>query len=279
MLAVAMTRAAGASARVVGSLASHRFLFTELTKRAFAARHAGSLLGWLWSLLVTAAQLALFTVVFSLVIGIKIAEVPDVGFGFFLMTGMIPFLVVNEAVLGAAELLHANGGLVQRLRFPIEVLVLGDTMGRVAHHGLALIAVAILCAARGIVHPAMLGWTVAGCVLLVLWSAGLALVVSIAGAYFRDLREVLGLALQLAFYGAPIVYPLSMVKGHPRLADLVALNPLTGLGALVRAGLIGTQPPSTEVVVYLLVGGLLLFVLGAVALDRARDRVPDLLSR
>ncbi len=278
-LAVAPVRAAAASGVVIRRLATHRFLFSELTKRAFAARHAGSFLGWIWSLVVTAAQLALFTVVFSVVIGIKIAETPSVGFGYFLMTGMVPFLVLSEAIAGSADLLPSNSGLVQRLRFPVEILILGDTAGRVAHHGLALIAVAILCAAKGTVDVAQLGWTAAGCLLLVLWSAGLTLLVSLAGAYLRDLREVLGLALQVVFYGAPIVYPLSLLGGHALIAQLVKLNPLTGMSSLIRAGLISTPPPSLRQVAYLLVGGLLLFALASLVLDRVRERVPDLLSR
>ncbi len=40
--------------------------------RAFASRHAGSLLGWLWTPLGTAVQFVLYTVVFSVILEIKI---------------------------------------------------------------------------------------------------------------------------------------------------------------------------------------------------------------
>ena len=52
---------------------------------------------------------------------------------------------------------------------------------------------------------------------------------SIANAYFRDVRYLVGVVLNVVFFLVPIVYPLSIIPdeqwGLP-LLDLMKLNPL-----------------------------------------------------
>ncbi len=51
---------------------------------------------------------------------------------------------------------------------------------------------------------------------------GLALMLSTAAVYFRDLQHLLGIVLQVWFYSAPIVYPMTLVQeqfGHDRVED------------------------------------------------------------
>ncbi len=260
--------------RMVRTLWGNGYLLGQLARRAFAARHAGSLFGWWWSLLATGVQFAILWVVFSRILGIRVAEPAGVGFGAYLMTGLVPYLALSDAVQRAAGLFRANAPLVQRVRFPVEVLVVGETVGVLLHQGLALALVGILCAALGVVAPAALAWTAAGVALAVLWSVGLALLVSVGGAFLPDLGEALGLALQVVFYGAPIVYPMAMVPSAG-LRAAVAANPVTGIVRAVRAGLTGAPPPPFAALAALAGGGLVLLWLGAAALDRWRLRIPD----
>ena len=269
--------------RLLPTLRRHRFLLRQLAWRAFAARHAGSYLGWLWTPLTTLVLFALFMIVFSTImeiriegLGIDLARRPPVGFGIYLITGLVPFLAFNDAVLRAAGVFRAHVSLVERVRLPAEVLVLGDTLGTLLHHGLSFVVVLVLCAARGSLGIANLPWVLLGVLLLGVWIVGCALVASVLGAFLPDVPEVLGLLFQLAFYGAPIVYPLAMVHART-LTTLIRLNPLTPLLEVMRAGLIGSTPPSAATIALLLAAGLALVAVGAVALDRWRFSIPDLL--
>ena len=269
--------------RLAATVGEYRFLLLQLARRGFAVRHAGNYLGWLWTPLSTIVQFALFMVVFSMImeikiqgLGIDLARRPPVGFGVYLITGLVPFLALNDAVLRAARVFRAHVNLVQRVRFPAEVLVLGDVLGALLHHVVALLLVVGLCAALGHLGLVGLPWLAAGLLLLALWIAGLSLVASVVGALLPDITEALALVLQVAFYAAPIVYPLAMVE-NPAVRSLVELNPLTPLVGVLRAGLLGADPPSVGAVTALGVVGLALVWGGAVALERARTRIPDLL--
>ena len=268
--------------RLPGTMLRHRFLLRQLAWRAFQARHAGSFLGWLWTPVATAVQFALYMVVFSAILeikveglGIDVAKRPAVGFGVFLITGLVPFLALNDVVLRAARLFRAHASLVQRVRMPAEVLVVGDALGTMLHHAISFALVVAFCAWQGHLGLAGLPWVVLGLAALVLWIIGLALCVSLLGALLPDLAELIGLALQIMFYAAPIVYPLALVSS-PAVRGLIEANPITPLLGVLRAGLVGAAPPSAAAVAYLLAGGVMSLWLGSAALDRWRGSIPDL---
>ena len=268
--------------RLPGTLVRHRFLLGQLAWRAFAARHAGLYLGWLWTPLATAVQFALYMVVFSAILkikveglGIDLARLPAVGFGVFLITGLVPYLAINDTTLRAARVFRSHANLVQRVRMPAEVLVLGDTLGTLLHHALSLLLVVAYCAWRGHLVLAGVPWLVLALFVMVLWIVGLALVVSLLGALLPDLAEVMGLVMQVVFYAAPIVYPLSLVQSTG-VRTVIQLNPLTPIAGVMRTGLVGAEAPGVAAIVYLLAGGATLLVVGAAALERWRRSIADL---
>jgi len=274
-----------APAHLLRTLATHRFLLGQLAWRAFASRHAGAVLGWLWTPLGTAVQFALYTLVFSVILEIKIplmsggtdlARRLPVGFGVFLITGLVPYLALNDVIMRSARVIRANATLVQRVRLPLEVMVVGDIIGTLMHHALAIVLMVVYCVWAGQLALAGAGWLLLGIGLLLVLAVGVGLLVSVLGVALPDIPEVLGLGLQLAMYGAPIIYPLSFIKQEWLLA-LVSANPITPLVGIFRAGLLAVPPPADLGVVYLIILAVVLFVVGSAAMERYRATIPDLL--
>jgi ABC-type polysaccharide/polyol phosphate export permease len=267
--------------RVPRTLVRHRYLLGQLAWRAFAARHAGSYLGWLWTPVATAVQFALYLVVFSAILkvrvvglGIDLAGSPPVGFGLFLITGLVPFLAVNDVVVRAVRVFRDHASLVQRVRMPVEVLVVGDSLGVLMHHGFSLALVVLYCLFKGHLHVANLPWIALGLGILVLGLVGVALCVSLLGVVFPDLSEVVALILQVLFYAAPIVYPLALVPSQV-VRTLIALNPLTSLIGVMRTGLLGAAPVTVSAVAFLVVGVLAALIAGSAGLSRWRGSIAD----
>lgn len=278
-----MSRYLFAPARLLRTLAAHRFLLAQLAWRAFASRHAGAVLGWLWTPLGTAVQFLLYTVVFSVILEIKIelagtdlARRVPVGFGVFLITGLVPYLALNDVIMRSSRVIRANATLVQRVRLPLEVLVVGDILGTLMHHFAAVVLMILYCAWAGHLALAGAGWLMLGIALLVILAVGFGLLVSVLGVALPDIPEVLGLLLQLALYGAPIIYPLTFVKQEALLA-LIQANPITPLIGIFRAALLGVAVPPASGVIYLIVLSAVLIMVGSAAMDRYRSSIPDLL--
>jgi lipopolysaccharide transport system permease protein len=268
--------------RLPRTILRHRYLLGQLAWRAFASRHAGSYLGWLWTPVATAVQFVLFMVVFSAILkikvvglGIDLARMPEVGFGVFLITGLVPYLAINDTVLRSARVFRTHANLVQRVRMPAEVLVLGDTLGALLHHAMSFALVVLYCLWRGHLTVSGLPWVAAGLTLILLWIVGLSLVVSLLGAVLPDLAEAMGLVLQVVFYAAPIVYPLALVPTAV-VRTAIELNPLTPMVGVMRTGLVGAAPPAAPSLIYLVLVGVAVLVVGAAALDRWRASIADL---
>jgi ABC-type polysaccharide/polyol phosphate export permease len=158
---------------------------------------------------------------------------------------------------------------------PAEVLVLGDVLGALLHHAISFVVVLTICVWRGHMGLANLPWIGLAIVLFTLWVVGLSLSASVLGAALPDVPEALALAMQVVFYGAPIVYPLAMVQDQV-LRGLIRANPLTPLVEVARSGLISSTPPPAAAIAYVLVVGLVLVMVGSMALDRWRYTIADL---
>ncbi len=262
--------------RLARLLRKHRYLLVQMTRRMFFARHAGRALGWGWSLLSMLVQFAILWFVFGKVLRVRLGGAATQSFSLYLLAGLVPFLALSDAVLRGAGVLRRNAALVCRVRFPVEVLVIGDVLASAAHRALGLLLVVVLCAVRGGIEPVRIGWFLAGMLVVLLWMAGLALLASAAGAFLPDLEEGLELAMQVVFYGAPVVYPLSLVpEGWMR--SLVEANPVTLVASSFRAFLLGMEPPSPAAFGVLVAGGLVLVTAGARVVDRYRLRFADVL--
>jgi len=262
--------------RFIGVLATHRYLLLQLTRRAFTARHAGTVLGWGWSLVTTLVQFGILWFVFGRVLGVRVGADGTGNFALYLLAGLVPFLALSDAVLRSAGLLRQNAALVCRVRFPVEVLVVGDVLASAAHQALAMVLVIGLCAVKGVFVPASVGWLLGGGAVVLLWMVGLGLVVAAAGAFLPDLGEGLGLGMQVVFYGAPIVYPLSLVPGG-WMRTLVEANPVTQIAGAARAALLGMAPPRMGALVALAVAGVALVWIGEAVVERYRLRFADVL--
>jgi len=269
-------RATRVIAEFFGTLRSNGYLLWQLSVRAFLSRNAGSVLGLLWPFLNTAVQLALYWVVFSKLIGIRLAQGSSVSFGLYLMVGLVPYIAASDALTRSTSLFRTNRTLIQRVRFPAEILVMGELTGTLLHHGMAFLVVVGVCVAMGTVGLSGLPWLFLGLGVLVLWLVGLSLLLAVAGALLPDIGEILGLTLLVVFYAAPIVYPMTMIGNHT-LRTVIALNPLTQIVGLIRAGLLQMPPPGWWAVAILGGVGLLLAGAGVVAVAGIRRQLADLL--
>ncbi|HWH30442.1 MAG TPA: ABC transporter permease, partial [Mycobacteriales bacterium] len=63
-------------------------------------------------------------------------------------------------------------------------------------------------------------------VLVTAFTLGLALALSVANVYFRDVQHFVGIFLQMWFYATPVVYPISLVEAQ-RDTEILGVSVLT----------------------------------------------------
>ncbi len=230
----------------------------SLAKRDLQARYKSTVLGWAWSLIVPLAQLAIYSLVFSVIFR---AVPPDFGngrvgvFAVWLFTGLIVWgLISNSIGRGTASILGSRT-LLQKIYFPSYVatfsVVVGIAVQSIIEFSLLLLVLALF---------ANVGWTWLLLPVLFLgllvFSACISYCFAIAYVYYRDVGQAVPVILQLTFFLSAIIYPLSLVPeegplGLP-LQTLIGLNPAAQFIVVGRDLLYGLQLPTAGSVLYLL---------------------------
>jgi lipopolysaccharide transport system permease protein len=236
----------------------HGFLLKELVRRDLQSRYRGSLFGFLWAFVHPLWQLALLWVVFSVILKVPIVGERTASFPVFLFSGLVPWLGFAEGVQRAATAVVDHSGLVRKLRFPSELLVVSNVLSALVHQFVALAIFAVWQAVAGEPAWTRLPWLLFGLAAQVCLSLGFGWAAAALQVFFRDVSQAIGIGMQAWFYLTPIVYPLTLVP--ERLRPWIALNPMATTVQAFRTVLLGSPAPETGAALAL--AGISLAVLG-----------------
>ena len=117
------------------SLFSHRELIARFAWREILGRYKGTYLGLLWSFINPLFTLAVYTLVFGIVLKVSFGTAAGSGnldFALNFFCGLILYNVFSSCVGRASELIVENPNYVKKVVFPLEILP-------VAIHGSSLL--------------------------------------------------------------------------------------------------------------------------------------------
>jgi lipopolysaccharide transport system permease protein len=102
-------------------------------------------------------------------------------------------------------------------------------------------------------------------------SYGLSLVAALLYVYFRDLKHILALVMQLWFYGTPVFYNPDMIP--PKYHWILLANPVGGCFVGLHKILAYGEWPPTESILSSLVWGFVLLGFGLIVFKRVHRNV------
>jgi lipopolysaccharide transport system permease protein len=246
-------------------------LLWQWTSRNIRARYQQSALGWFWAVIQPAAQALIFTAVFTFIVPIDTGDVPYVLFAY---VAIVAWTLLAMSLPDMSNSLIENMSLVTKIYFPREVLPIAALLARLLDFGVATILIAILMVVFKVpVYPP--GWLFLPIILaiLLILIMGLGLALSALNVFYRDVRSLLVLGLQLWFYASPIIYPISLVPDW--LRPYYFLNPMAGIITAFRDVLLYQRLPGS----YLGIAGfisLVMFIVGFWFFKRVEFQFADI---
>jgi len=257
-----------------------RELLWNLVLRELRTKYRRSFLGWAWSMLNPLATVAIYGFVFGVLFE---AEAPVgassgvASFPLFMLCALLPwnfFSLVNNLGLGA---ITNNAGLVRRVAFPRETLVLANVGHAAVQFG---IEIGLLCAVLAVVGTGLLPWlpvVLATVVLLALFATGFALALAALAVYFRDLTYLWAIAIQVWFFATPVVYPPQLIEANAPawLARVLEQNPTYRFVDVLREMLYHGQAPAWSSLGVLVLWALGALVGGWAVFTRLSRRMPE----
>lgn len=205
----------------IGAIASHWEFLKNLVLRDLKLKYRGSVLGFLWSLLNPLAVVLAYTVAFKYIL-----QVPQPDYPFFVLLGVLAWTFFAGAVTMSTGAIIESGGLVKAVQFPRAILPVATVFFNLAQYLLtALVFLPIML----VVRRQFPSWPMAlfpvFLLLQVAFTIGIALMLSAATTYFRDIRHLVEVGVQLLFWTTPIVYAMDFVPEAMR--PLIQFSPMS----------------------------------------------------
>ncbi len=241
----------------IQELSAHRGLLISWVVRDIKVRYKQSLMGAAWAILQPLSATLIFAVIFSRFVRVSTDGIP---YPIFYYSALLPWTFFNSSITFGVSSLVSNMSLVTKIYFPREILPLSAVLASLVDFFIAslifvgmMIFYQIPLTASLICIPLLL-------LIQIVFTVSVVLLASAMNVFYRDVRFVVPLGLQLWMYLTPIIYPLSMVP--PRFLAVYMLNPMASIIDSYRRIILLGEWPSFP---YLVLGGLVSLVLLIIA--------------
>lgn len=262
---------------VLTSMSSHWDLIRQLTKREISSRYRGSLLGVLWAFLHPMVMLAVYTIVFRGVLGMRWGgnEESTLDFSLLLFSGLIVHALFSETVHRAPYLIVNHTNYVKKIVFPLEILAWTSLGAALFHAGISALVLMFFYA---LLHHS-LHWTMLLVPLLLLplalMTIGITWFLASVGVFVRDIGQASGPVTTVMLFLSPVFYPVSAFPESYRA--LLYANPLTFLITQAQDLLILGKGPSWVGIGVYCVFGYLVAWCGLLWFQKTRKAFSDVL--
>ena len=197
----------------------------ELSRTTLRAQHFETVFGQLWMVL----NPLLLTLVYFLLVDILRHGRHGPAFFAHLMACIFAYNFFSTSVTQGAKSVVNSGRLVLNTAFPRILLPLSAVLTGFLRFLPTVVIYAIVHAVSGLpVEPDLL-WVFPLFGLLIVFTAGVTMLVAAAQVYFRDVSSFLPYVLRIWMYGTPILYFYHEIPGN--LQYLIEANPLTPIFA------------------------------------------------
>jgi ABC-2 type transport system permease protein len=232
--------AAGRSRPPSAGLAYRARVLAVIAGSEFKLKYAGSVLGYVWTLLKPLAIFSVLYVVFGRFFKLT------VGFDhypLYLLAGLVLWYFFDDATRVSMPSLVSNASLLQKLSFPRLLIPASATITVAITFMVNLVALAAFVAGNRIVPD--LAWLALPALLVELYVFTFAVSVLLATLFvrFRDMGQLWELIATILFWASPIIYTVEFLP--PWAQPIAFFNPFVQIMQDVRFIIIGSPQITT----------------------------------
>lgn len=215
------------------SIASWR-LWTLLGWLEIRQRYARSRLGPFWLTISMGVMIASLGVVYGTLLGQPMKEYLP-----FLATGLVLWGLFAQSIQEGSTAYINSAHYIRQMATPKLIFMLQVVWRNLIVMLHNFVIILVLLAIFGVKDWETLPLFIPALLLYVLNALWIAMVAGLLSARFRDLPQIIGALIQVAFYITPIMFRPAALN---RFSFIVEWNPLAYLIELVRGPLIGQMP-------------------------------------
>ncbi|HUC04030.1 MAG TPA: ABC transporter permease [Acidimicrobiales bacterium] len=217
-----------------------RELLLYLVRTEIKVKYKNSVLGLVWSMVAPAMTLAIYFIVFQVVLGNR-----QPNFVIFLFAGLLLWNLFSLGVLTGTGVIVNNAGIVKKVSFPREILALAAVGSAcVFFFFQALVMIVFMVVLHHGPDWSYMPTALLALVTGIILSAALAVLLCSINVYLRDTQHLIEVILTAWFWACPIVYAyqqnIGIRLGPKGLTWIYFLNPMTPLVLSMQRFIYGT---------------------------------------
>ena len=216
----------------------------DLVRKEMKVRYKSSILGMAWSMLNPLLYMAVFSLVFGIILPNSIPHYPV-----YILSGLLAWNLFSTSLNVGARAVVDNASLVTKVYFPREILPLSSVGTALVDGGLQTLVLLLFMLLFRSYHPG-LNWLLLPLAIFVLltFTSALAMFVAALNVRYRDTQYLLTIVLLIWFWLTPVVYPSGKLVGKHvfglSVEKLFMLNPIADVVFAFQRIFYGVvQPP------------------------------------
>jgi lipopolysaccharide transport system permease protein len=252
-------------------LKSHQDLLNMLTLRDLRVKYKQSVMGFFWAILmpmiITSAGVVV-KVGLAKMSGraVKLEDVLAVS------VKALPWAFVVSSIRFATACLTANANLVTKIAFPRAVFPLAAVLSQLIDFSVAAVVVVLVFIFSPVPVTLSFLWVPVLLVILIAQITGMALLLSAANLFFRDVKYIVEVFLTFAIFFTPVFYDAAMFG---KWAPLLLSNPIAPVLEALGAVTVGHHSPDPFWTMYAAVWAALMLLGGPAIFQRLEPKFAE----
>jgi lipopolysaccharide transport system permease protein len=240
-------------------LYKYRELLYVIAYRDIKVRYKQSIMGFMWAILmpimiVVAGVVVRYAYAMASHIPLQTADIASVA------VKSLPWaFLVSSIRFGCNSLIGANNNLVTKIYFPREIFPLAAVIASLFDFFVASGALLVFLSLVKIGWGQYLIWIPLLLLNMVILASGIAMIVSAASLFFRDVKYIVEVLLTFGIFFTPVFYDVSMFGDKSKW---LMLNPVAPILDGLSACIVRHQPPDLPWLAYSSTFGIAAFLGG-----------------
>lgn len=241
-----------------------------MAKIEFKLRYYENKLGMLWALIKPASQIAVYYVVFEIIMKSGVDN-----YAVYLFSGLLMWLFFSEVTSGTIVILQTKKYLyeytnMRRIEIYLSSL-LSNILGLLFNVGIFIFVAALTGVYPNwhyLLFPLIL-------INLIILSFGVSLILSNLYIYFKDITQIWSIVISFGFFLSPILYSGEVFTES--LPYLNYLNPIAGIILNSRDILLYNIMPNWELIFFDYIYAIIILIIGLLVMKKHSKKASELL--
>jgi len=207
------------------NIISNLRLSLEFTSRDLKERYVGTNFGQLWLIISPLISIFIYTIIFSDFMKMRMNLIGSkYAYSIYLIPGLLTWTFFNNVMMRLTNSIFEKAGIIKKINVPMYVYYVSILLTEFIFYIISIILGLIFLLIIGHKITVDFLYLIPLMIMVGVFAMSLGVVFSLLNPFFKDLKEVIPIVLQLWFWMTPIIYVKTMVAN--KYPFLIEFNPV-----------------------------------------------------